>query len=99
VLDIKNIEMRSDRIPVFIERRRVDDIEQQVPRLAEVRKHPIIRSMQLKKVTKDELVMLNQDLFATLQQNSEERGVERDFNMLKMANENIQKSLKIRVEK
>ena len=50
---------------------------------------PAIRSNEIKRQTKQELINYNENVYKSLQTIQEAQGVEMEFNLLKMADENI----------
>lgn len=60
---------------------------------------PIIRSTLQKKLTKQQMVEQNQTIMVQHTKLDEVKGENEEFNMLRMAGDNFQKCLLIRVEK
>ncbi|KAM3128413.1 hypothetical protein pb186bvf_019480 [Paramecium bursaria] len=82
----------------YIERRYVHEFDQKATIMSDIGS-PIIRSVNHTKLTKQQVVEQNQTIYDQFLKLDKQRGDDEEFNMLKMASDNFQKCLLIRVEK
>ncbi|KAM3128425.1 hypothetical protein pb186bvf_019492 [Paramecium bursaria] len=82
----------------YIERRYVHEFDQKATIMCDIGS-PIIRSVNHTKLTKQQVVEQNQTIYDQFLKLDKQRGDDEEFNMLKMASDNFQKCLLIRVEK